>query len=575
MTQTTEKLGLYWRTIEHVPTEQVLQRLRLRVQQKVLGAIAEPLSNYWRSEFLRVEWPSVFVPLDVAAVPTRNTMQGLREGVFDLAGERINLAPGWAWEGLSATRLARWQLHYWEWAWTLLQHEDREASRDLFGFLWRSWTEGTEIGKGDAWSTYPTSLRAWVFVNFFCPLVKGSELEADFLRVLRWHQRFIHLNLERDLGGNHLVKNLKALIGLAVFFGEPGKLSQLMTDLKVQVGKQLLADGGHFERSASYHAQVLGDLIDIWELTSISAPVPDCSWLEPEIDRMRDWLCRVTIPSGRVAGFNDCVPVGKEQLAALGAALGTEIDAPQVLVPSGLVILGSTTSFSLIFNAGSPSPPELPGHAHSDCLSAEISHRGLPLIVDPGVSTYEQGDRRNWERSTGAHNTIEIDGLDQSEMWSVFRVGRLAQAELNVVEMHGPVQRVIGAHRGYRRLPGRPEHRREIEVAAGLVRIDDFVTGSGMHRLSLRLTFAPGIPVVRASADVVNAGKVAVTVHLVSQNPAQTVAHEANRSAISVQTVEVAEGFGKLRKTRSLVWSDTVSLPVHVCTEMADFELSD
>lgn len=566
MMQVTEKLGLYWRTVEHVPTEQLVQRLRLRVQQKILSAIGEPLNHLWGHEVLNVEWPTGFVPIDGAVATTENTLGGLSEGLFELAGERIRLGPTWEWEGLHLPRLARWHLHYWEWAWTLWQHEDRDASTIAFLQLWRSWTDHTVIGKGDAWFTYPASLRAWVFVNLFNPLVDGSPFEEEFLRALRFHERFIRLNLERDLGGNHLIKNYKALIGLAVFFGEAGSLPPLMAGLKEQAGRQLLADGGHIERSASYHTQVLGDFVDIKELLSVSESAADWTWMQQEIDRMCGWLSRITGPRGRVACFNDCVPVAVERLRAVGVRPMAERSTPRVLASSGFVVLGSDEGFSLTFDTGSSGPPELPGHAHSDCLSVEICYLGEPLVIDPGVSTYEPGDRRHWERSTMAHSTIAIDGLDQSELWSVFRAGRLAKAELNLVEIVGHTQRAIASHRGYMRLSGKPEHRREINLARDFVQIDDFVTGSGVHRLSFRLTFAPGIPVRQMSLDTANIGDSTVTFHLVSHGADQAVLHEAGGSAVSIDTVEVAEGFGQRRLASSVEWCETLNLPVHLRT---------
>jgi len=568
MEQLVDEIGRYWRTIDHIPTEQLLQRVRLRVQRKMLVVIGEPLERLWSRGDLNVEWPKHFLPVDSIVVDQENTVERLADGQFDLVGERIDLKPSWVWEGLPLPRLARWHLHYWEWAWTLWQVEDRNATGAIFGRLWRSWSDGTIVGKGDAWFTYPASLRAWVLVNMFRPFVEGRRLEGEFLRALRVHERFIRLNLERDLGGNHLVKNFKALIGLAVFFGEKANIPRLMEGLREQTRKQLLADGGHFERSASYHIQVLGDLIDIRELLSASDRAGDWTWLEREIDRMREWLGRVAGPGGRVAGFNDSVPVRAERLRAVGLRPKKRVHTPQVLAPSGFIVLGSDEGFSLIFNTGSTGPPELPGHAHSDCLSAEICYRSVPLVVDPGVSTYEPGERRRWERSTAAHSTIALDGLDQSELWSVFRAGRLAQAELNLLEVRGYTQRVIASHRGYEWLPGKPKHRREINLTRDEVRIDDFVTGTGVHSLSFRLTFAPGIHAARVSLEPVAVGNATVTFHLVNQGGEQAVPHETDGSGVSIETVEVAEGFGHRRNAASVEWSGTVNLPVHLRTKL-------
>ncbi|MDE6343023.1 MAG: heparinase II/III-family protein, partial [Muribaculaceae bacterium] len=55
---------------------------------------------------------------------------------------------------------------------------------------------------------------------------------------------------------------------------------------------------------------------------------------------------------------------------------------------------------------------------------------GEPFIIDTGISTYEKNDRRQYERSTLAHNTVSIDSKNSSEVWSGFRVGRRAQVKI-------------------------------------------------------------------------------------------------------------------------------------------------
>ena len=77
------------------------------------------------------------------------------------------------------------------------------------------------------------------------------------------HAGFLRRNLETDVGGNHLIKNLKALVGLAVFFGDDALLARALGRLRRQLSVQVLPDGGHYERAPAYHCQVLGDLIDI------------------------------------------------------------------------------------------------------------------------------------------------------------------------------------------------------------------------------------------------------------------------------------------------------------------------
>ena len=54
-----------------------------------------------------------------------------------------------------------------------------------------------------------------------------------------------------------------------------------------------------------------------------------------------------------------------------------------------------------------------------DGLIEESDERPDPELDD---------ERRRYDRSTAAHNTVSIDGTDSSEVWQIFRVGRRAKA---------------------------------------------------------------------------------------------------------------------------------------------------
>ena len=73
-------------------------------------------------------------------------------------------------------------------------------------------------------------------------------------------------------------------------------------------------------------------------------------------------------------------------------------------------------------------PDYLPGHAHADTLSFELSLFGQRVLVNSGTSQYEAGPERSRQRGTAAHNTVIVDGHDSSEVWAGFRVARRASS---------------------------------------------------------------------------------------------------------------------------------------------------
>ncbi len=84
-----------------------------------------------------------------------------------------------------------------------------------------------------------------------------------------------------------------------------------------------------------------------------------------------------------------------------------------------------------------------------------------PLLIDVGTSSYAPGAVRDHERSTAAHNTLEVDETDSSEVWGAFRTGRRARSFrlrlfTEVVGRDGRTVIVEAAHDGYRHLRGRP-----------------------------------------------------------------------------------------------------------------------
>jgi hypothetical protein len=162
-----------------------------------------------------------------------------------------------------------------------------------------------------------------------------------------------------------------------------------------------------------------------------------------------------------------------------------------VLAASGYVVVRPNEHTQLILDVGDPCPDDLPAHAHADCLSFELWVDGERWVVDTGTSTYEAGSRRAYERSTAAHNTIEIDGEDQTEVWGIFRAARRARGTLEFVASDGGTVEVVASHDGYRRLTGSPVHRRRWQISSERLEITDTVSGIGAHRLVSRLHASP------------------------------------------------------------------------------------
>jgi uncharacterized heparinase superfamily protein len=552
-------LGRLGRTVGHVRPAQAAHRARLRVQRAALRRFPEAGRRALAGPDPSgaVGWPQAYRPVDALTPGSWPGLPELRAGKIRLLGLVRDLGNDPCWEHGDAPRLWRFHLHYWDWAWGLAADPDRLAARALFARLWRSWPSTVTAGHGDAWHPYPAALRAWSWCGLHRDLVAGSDLEPRFVGALADHAGFLRRHLEYDVGGNHLIKNLKALAGLAVFFADERLLRRAVDRLTGQLATQILPDGGHYERAPAYHCQVLADLIDVAELLQASgrdraaglrAPVAE---LTSAIGHMRRWLGAVLGPDGQVPLLNDGYPVSRELLAALRPDPDPLTpEQPLLVLPETGLVRAAVGGWHLLADVGAPCPRSLPAHAHADTLQCLLHVDQVPLLIEAGTSTYEPGPARRYERSTAAHNTVEIDGADSTEVWGAFRAGRRARVTGLAAHSGSSALTCEAAHDGYRALGGRPRHRRRWSLTGDGLRVDDLVTGRGRHEIVIRWHLPAD-----ASAQVTNG-----TALITSTAGAFLVTFEAaGPVAVAVETRPVATGF-----------ASTADAPVLTCRMYAD-----
>lgn len=365
----------------------------------------------------------------------------------------------------ASTRLGRFHRQYGDDVLEAARAGDAaEAAR-----LLATWIEAHPPRNGDAWHPYPLSTRVgnWVAAVTLLPELATEEVSQSAWRQLRR----LAWNVEDDILGNHLVRNARALVLGGTAFGAPELVHLGIDLLRRELPEQVLPDGGHYERSPSYHLVVLRDLLEV------QAASPH-SWLAEAIERMRVFAAALARPDGAPALFND------------GTVDAPRLDLPEpppgltVLEDSGFVVVREGELW-LGMRVGPSAPEYLPPHAHADALSLQLWWRGRPVLVDPGSSTYEPGPVRDWERSTRAHSTVTVDGKDQFRVWGAFRSGPMPEVKL-LYAREGAVEASVA-------LPGRIRHVRRVEwdAEAGEVTVLDSLVGSGRREIESRLIWAP------------------------------------------------------------------------------------
>ena len=197
-------------------------------------------------------------------------------------------------------------------------------------------------------------------------------------------------------------------------------------------------------------------------------------------------------PDGDISFFNDAahgVAPHPDDIRAYAVALGCRPAAALAgglawshLTATGYIVVQMAAGARALLDVAEVGPSYQPGHAHADTLSFELSLFGQRVLVNSGTSRYGEDDERHRQRSTAAHNTVEIDGESSSEVWSGFRVARRARPTVPVVRRDdsglGPRLLVRCAHDGYRRLPGAPVHQREWVFEPGRLRVTDRLSGT-------------------------------------------------------------------------------------------------
>lgn len=399
-------------------------------------------------------------------------------------GVEREVATAAAWNDPRFEKLWLYNLHYFDDLSCEADSAHREAQRSLIA----RWISENPPPKGNGWEPYPTSLR---IVNWIKWGRLGGTLDDSTRQSLAVQARWLMTRTEWHILANHLFVNGKALVYAGLAFEGRGADRWLRDGLAIlahEVPEQILADGGHFEGSPMYHAIILEDLLDLVNAARawpgrVSDRVIE-QWIECAQSMIR-WLDAMTHPDGGISFFNDAalsIAPKLTQLRAMAQRLSVPGDScaaqPIRLLPCSGYARASVGPAELLCDLAPVGPDYQPGHAHADTLSFELSLFGDRIVVNTGTSTYAPGPLRTFERSTKAHNTLEINGADSSEVWGAFRVARRARVvDASCRQSDGGVT-ILGAHDGYTRLRGAPIHRRRWLLVPDSLTIFDTIDGA-------------------------------------------------------------------------------------------------
>jgi uncharacterized heparinase superfamily protein len=480
----------YWHTIKHLKAVQVWGRVKL--------------AFYKPSLQLTSEVPTLRPSVGHMVQPARRHATMLSPNTFRFLSQSHVVENKEGWNDPARDKLWLYNLHYFD-DLNALGHSERNAWHCR---IIERWIAENRPVEGNGWEPYPLSLRISNWVKW----IKGGATPTSSMLTSLFNQaRWLRKRLEWHLLGNHLFANAKALVLAGLLFEGDEANEWLRQGLRLadrQISEQILEDGGNFERSPMYHAIFLEDVLDL-----ISAGQAWPGLVDPQMTKrcrdtaqaMLDFLLGMTHPDGHIAHFNDCaldIAPSSRELQRYAADLDVYPAAMKVGMnhwPSTGYVRLDNQDARVFLDVAQIGPDYLPGHAHADTLSFEFSLFEKRLVVNGGTSCYGLSETRHLERSTISHSTVQVGGLNSSDVWAGFRVGRRAYPfDLMLAQQHA--LEASCSHNGYTSLAGKPVHRRKWLLEKNSLVVMDHVSDS-RHNAIARFVLHPEVTVSQISPN--------------------------------------------------------------------------
>ena len=379
-------------------------------------------------------------------------------------------------------------------------------------------------------SAYTISLRSLAWIRFF---LKHGAPDTITLALLYQHLHRLYYLPEYEIDGNHLWENGCALIAGGLYFKE-NKFLQKGIEIMTAAGKdQLAADGMHIEGSPMYHSLLLLRTLMCIELSQkIGGDFSGLDFLKDLASKMLGWLEVFSFSDGSLAMVNDSTPGIAPPTGVLRYYTSQIGIIPTQPGGKGSYRLFRNENFELFCDVGNILPAWQPGHQHADTFSFCLHAGGIPVIVDTGISTYEEGSRRAFERSTAAHNTVFFEGINSSDVWKSFRTGRRASVKI----LSESADSLVASHDGYRE--SGIMHERSFRFEPNKIIIEDKVKGIKKQKALLHLHFHPGFEVKKIDENKFQARDLMLTLE--------------SSAGVSLHTYSFAQGFNKTTEAQRL-----------------------
>lgn len=434
-------IGLLYRTVKHLKPTQVFYQMKNRLIKPTYVILESPATT--------------ITPLKASPIAKFRCWDG---ELFAF----LNLEHGFAgWNFRGNGMLWAYNQNYFDWI-----NQEGANSEECCKWIDRFICDlpNNRIGQ----DPYPIALRCVNWIKFFCQHPECAEKPR--LDSLYSQLRLLEKKLEYHLLGNHLLEDAYALYMGASFFKEDRQIKKAEKLLIEQLREQILPDGVHFEQSPMYHCILLDRLLDCINIRETVS-------LRGFAEKMLGHLESVVWRDGSIPLLNDSAngiaptPLQIFDYAKRLALVWKPIpmhDCGYRRLEDGVM--------EAIVDVGNMMASYQPGHSHADAFSYELRIDGKTFVVDTGISTYNKTERRGYERSTRAHNTVSVEGKNSSEVWGGFRVGKRAVVSIT----HDEDNLIEAIHDGFGK-----SCRRRFQMEKGGFVVEDWYDGEAVSYIHL------------------------------------------------------------------------------------------
>lgn len=349
---------------------------------------------------------------------------------------------------------------------------------------------------------YPIALRGinWIkFISKHNDLINDKQL-SKWNNSLYSQYKLLERKLEYHLLGNHLLEDIYSIYIASIYFQDKKLFKKSFRLLLKELKEETLNDGAHYEQSPMYHCILLDRLLDCYNISIHNIFYDGQETINNSLkmytEKMLGHLSAIVYKDKTIPLLNDSangIAPTSSEIFSYSQHLKLEWDDIK-LSDSGYRKLVNNY-FESIIDVGNIKATYQPGHTHADTFNFELRVGGVPFIVDTGISTYEKNARRQYERSTAAHNTVSIMGEDSSEVWGGFRVGRRAKVTL----LNDTNDSVTALHNGFGKLG---THTRTFTISDDCFEITDNVSTNNSAVSYLHL--APEVEIISYTNELVN-----------------------------------------------------------------------